>query len=94
MVLAILRGLGGVDAGLLAALGGAAFGFQLGTGTVMSHIAADELTPAGVKPFWPLRDDKFRYVVVRAANPLANYTLLGIGGGTALLALVIGSVIV
>jgi inner membrane protein len=91
--LAILGGQGVAEAGVLAALGGTLFGLLVGTGTVMSHIAADALTPAGVRPFWPLRDDQYRYAIARASNPLANYALLGIGGGAAVLALLIGRVL-
>jgi inner membrane protein len=93
VVLAILGGQGVAEAGVLAALGGALFGLLLGTGTVMSHIAVDALTPAGVRPFRPLRDDQYRYAITRASNPLANYALLGIGGGAAVLALLIGRVL-
>lgn len=38
---------------------------------------ADALTPAGVEPFGDGRH--YSYEVARAANPLANYTLLAIG---------------
>lgn len=90
VVLAILGGQGGADAGVVAALGGASFGLLLGTATVVSHIAADALTPAGVRPFWPVRGDEYRYAVAKASNPIANYALLGLGGGVAVLALMIG----
>jgi inner membrane protein len=90
VVLAIFSGKGGADAGAMAALGGALFGLLLGTGTVVSHIAADALTPAGVRPFWPLREDEYRYAIATASNPIANYTLFGVGVGASLLALAIG----
>jgi inner membrane protein len=94
VVLAIFGGQGGADAGAVAAFGGALFGLLLGTGTVVSHIAADALTPAGVRPFWPLRDDEYKVAIARASNPLANYALLGIGSGVAVLALIFGRALV
>lgn len=90
VVLAVLGFRAGSDGGLLPALGGAIFGLVLGTGTVVSHIAADVLTPAGVRPFWPVRDHEYRYVIARASNPIANYALLGVGGAAALVALALG----
>lgn len=89
VVLAVLGGSGGAEAGVLGAVGGGLFGLLLCAGTVASHIIADALTPAGVRPFWPLRDDEYSYGVARASNPIANYGLLGFGSGTAVLALVI-----
>lgn len=53
-------------------------GFVAGTVTVVSHIAADGLTPAGVRPRAPLDDTHYSLNIVTAANPLANYELLGI----------------
>lgn len=69
----------GWNAGLLEAISLGAFAFLVGLGTVTSHIAADALTPAGVRPFAPRNDRKYTYGVARAANPLANYALLAIG---------------
>jgi len=54
-------------------------GFVVGTGTIASHIAADALTPAGVRPWSPINDTHYSLDVVRAKNPLANYALLGLG---------------
>lgn len=92
-VLAALGGQRGVEAGVLAAVGGALFGLLLGVGTVASHIAADALTPAGVQPFWPIRDTTYTYALARASNPIANYALLGVGGAAAVLALGLGRAI-
>jgi inner membrane protein len=77
----VLLGLGG---GLVGASGGpvpaialGAFGFVVGTVTLLSHVAADALTPMGVEPFHDGRH--YSYDVTRAANPVANYVLLGLG---------------
>lgn len=86
-VLGVFGATAGSTAGVVGAVGGGLFGLLLGTGTVLSHIWADALTPAGVRPFWPVRGDEYSYGVARASNPLANYGLLGLGSGVALLAL-------
>lgn len=62
-----------------ATAGLAAFGFLVGTGTILSHIAADALTPMGVRPFAPLDGRHVSLDLVRAANPVANYALLVLG---------------
>jgi inner membrane protein len=55
-------------------------GVRRGDGdTVGSHILADALTPAGVRPFAPYRDDFYSYDLARASNPIANYALLAVG---------------
>jgi inner membrane protein len=66
-------------------------GFVVGTGTIGSHIAADALTPAGVRPWRPVNDTHYSLDVVKAKNPLANYALLGLGIAGAALAAWIGS---
>lgn len=64
----ILTGVGvGVFAALVVAL------------TVLSHIAAAALTPMGVQPWAPWSTRRISYDLVRAANPVANYALLGVG---------------
>ena len=55
------------------------FGFVVAAGTILSHIGADALTPAGVGPFTPWHGRRYTYDVVTAANPIANYVLLGLG---------------
>ncbi len=77
--------------GSAVALGG--FGFLLGTLTVGSHLLADVLTPMGIRPFEPLRGDEYTLELTRAANPLANYLLLALGIGAAILAFVAGQAI-
>jgi inner membrane protein len=68
-----------------------AFGF--GMLTIVSHLVADALTPMGIEPFAPLRDDHFTLDLFKAANPIANYALLALGGLTAAVALVAGEAI-
>ena len=43
------------------------------------HLLADVVTPAGLKPFWPVSDRRYTLDIVRADNPLANYGLLVLG---------------
>lgn len=85
----------GVGAGLISEGGGplsafalGSFGFVVGTVTLLSHIAADALTPMGVEPFNDGRH--YSYDVTRAANPVANYVLLGLGVGAIVVASVVG----
>lgn len=91
---AVLGALGlllGAQRGVLAALGLGAFAATLGALTTVSHVAADALTPAGVRPFAPYREDFYSYDVARASNPIANAGLLVLGGGVALLGVAAGS---
>lgn len=46
---------------------------------VFSHLAADALTPAGVRPFWPLYSRSVSVALVRAENGAANRLLFGAG---------------
>ena len=66
-------------------------GFVVGAGTIMSHIAADALTPAGVRPLTPVDDTHYSLDLVKAKNPLANYALLGLGIAGAALGAWVGS---
>ncbi len=88
-------GLVTIVAGALGALiAGAAIGVGAALGgavAVGSHVAADALTPAGVEPFAPLDTTHYTVVAVRAANPLANYTLFGLGVAAAVICLSVGS---
>jgi len=34
----------------------------------------------GVEPFAPLRDDNYTLDLFKAASPIANYAMLGLGG--------------
>ena len=67
------------------------FAFLVGTLSVLSHILADALTPMGVTPFWPASSRHYSYSITRAANPLANYALFGIGVIAAIAAASLGS---
>lgn len=84
-------GLIGSRTGLLATVALAVFGFLVGAGTITSHILADALTPAGVRPFAPRMNRRYSYDVSRASNPLTNYALLALGGGVAGAALWLGT---
>ena len=83
----------GFQRGIAEALlfGGA--GFLFGAVTIVSHLLADVLTPMGIRPFAPVRDTEYTLDLVTAANPLANYTLLGLGGIVAAVALVAGAAV-
>jgi len=74
-VLGVLASTGGV----LEAVGLGVFGFALGAVTIVSHVAADALTPMGVQPLAPLDERHVSYDVARAKNPVANYALLAAG---------------
>jgi len=79
--------------GLTSAVGLGLFGFLLGTLTIGSHLLGDVLTPMGIRPFEPLRDDEYTLEVTPAANPVANYLLLALGIGIAVLAFVAGQAV-
>ncbi|VTT85390.1 putative membrane-bound metal-dependent hydrolase [Halorubrum sp. DM2] len=68
-------------------------GFLFGAGTIVSHLLADALTPMGVRPYAPVRDDEYTLDLFAAANPVANYALLGLGGVAAAVALVAGEAV-
>lgn len=57
----------------------AAFAAAVGVLGIGAHLLADWLTPAGVRPFWPLSGREYSLSLTRAANPLANYALLALG---------------
>jgi len=69
----------GVGQSFGAGVGLGVFGFLLGTLTIGSHIAADALTPMGVRPFSPLVSKKYSYNLTRASNPISNYLLFLMG---------------
>ena len=83
----------GIESGPLPALG---FALLLGSAaflSIASHIAADALTPMGVRPFTPWDETHYTWDVTKAANPLSNYLLLALGavvaGGLGWLGLVV-----
>jgi inner membrane protein len=94
LVVGILGASMGWSRGILAALGTGLFGLFVGVLAIVAHILADMLTPAGVRPFEPLRDETYTLNVSRAANPITNYLLLAAGivvaGGAAIAGLALG----
>lgn len=65
------------------------FAFGIGALAVIAHIAADSITPMGIRPFWPVSRWHYSANLVRAKNPIANYLLLaaGIAAATGVLVL-------
>jgi len=62
-----------VDAGVVS------FAFLVGFVSIASHLLADALTPMGIRPLWPVSRRRYSLSVTTAANPIANYGLLGLG---------------
>lgn len=58
---------------------GILFFAYLGFHAVMTHLLGDVVTPAGIRPFVPVRGTKFSLGIVKAANPVANL-LCYVGG--------------
>ncbi|AFK18951.1 metal-dependent hydrolase [Haloferax mediterranei ATCC 33500] len=84
----LVGGVGGGGAFLLASNVGqpeaaattlGAFGFAVGTLTIIAHLLADALTPAGIRPLWPLSSRKFTLSLWTADNTVANYGLFAVG---------------
>jgi len=90
-VLAVVFGGIGFTRGVGTAAFTATYGFVIGFGTIASHIAADALTPMGVKPFRNGR--QYSLDLVKAANPIANYLLLAVGIGAVGLAGFVGMMV-
>jgi inner membrane protein len=79
---AVLGALGFLFGGYLVAVPAVvmgAFAFLIGVLAVLSHLAADSITPMGIRPFWPVSRWHYSANVVRAKNPIANYLLLAVG---------------
>lgn len=96
----LVGGLLGVGGALLGtregpaiAVGMGAFGAIVGIVTVVAHLLADALTPAGIRPFAPVRDTRFTLKVTGAANPRANYLLLAAGVASVIGAILFGHAI-
>jgi inner membrane protein len=79
----------GARTGLAYPFGLGAFGFLLGSLTVLAHLLADSLTPAGVNYLWPLSARTYTVSVTRADNAVANYLLLVVGAFGAAVAAVV-----
>lgn len=77
--MAALTGLAVANRGSMATVGVAAFAFLVGTLSVLAHLAADVLTPMGIRPFWPVSGQSYSLEVTRADNTVANYALLALG---------------
>ncbi|WP_129117005.1 metal-dependent hydrolase [Halegenticoccus tardaugens] len=71
-----------------------AFGFFLGSVTVLSHLLADTLTPMGVNYLWPVSRKRYTISLTPAKSPVANYLLfaLGVFVASASMALALGIV--
>ncbi|MFB6242479.1 MAG: metal-dependent hydrolase [Halobaculum sp.] len=67
------------------------FGALVGAVAVLSHVAADAITPMGVTPFVPLSDRHYTLDLVRADNTVANYLLLTAGVAAAAVAFLVTS---
>lgn len=90
-VFGLLGGLAGSQAGVLAALGLGTFAAAVGVAALGSHLLADALTPAGIRPFAPWRIRHYSYGLTTAGNPLANYALLALGVVASVVALAVGT---
>ncbi|GAD53040.1 putative membrane-bound metal-dependent hydrolase [Halarchaeum acidiphilum MH1-52-1] len=58
-----------------------AFAAGIGVLGIVGHLAGDVLTPAGVRPLWPVSSREYTLSLWTAANPVANYGLLAAGIG-------------
>ncbi|MFA9515973.1 metal-dependent hydrolase [Halopenitus sp. H-Gu1] len=65
--------------GMTAAISLGAFGFLLGLATVLAHLLADALTPAGVPLLWPMSGRTYSLYLWGADSTVANYGLF-VGG--------------
>lgn len=92
-VLAVAGALLGSAAGFAGAVVLGAFGFVVGATIVVGHLLADVLTPMGIRPFGPLRDDTYTLDVAKAANPIANYALLALGAAASVVAVGAGGAV-
>jgi inner membrane protein len=54
-------------------------GFVFGTLGIISHLAADVITPSGIPVMWPYSSKRYSYDLVYAKDMAANYILLGLG---------------
>lgn len=86
------RGLGEVGSGVIEAETAvdegmlAAFGFSMGTFAILAHLAADVITPSGIRPLWPLSSRSLSLSLVTAGNRLANGLIFTLGIVTSSLA--------
>lgn len=78
--------LAGIAAGLLAlrlapgvVLELAGFGFLVGALAILAHLAADVITPMGVRVLWPASERQYTFDIVLASDRRANRLLLAVG---------------
>lgn len=57
----------------------AGFGVFVGSLGIVAHLVGDILTPAGIRPFWPLSRRKYTVSVTRADSTLWNVGLFAVG---------------
>lgn len=69
----------GLSRGVLAGVGIGLFAGVVVSLTLASHLVADALTPMGIQPWAPRSTRTISLDLFTAANPVANYALLGIG---------------
>ncbi|SNR57479.1 metal-dependent hydrolase [Halorubrum vacuolatum] len=93
VVFGIVAGVLGASSGTGVALVLGGFGFVVGVSTVIGHLVADALTPAGIRPLAPWRDRRYTFDIAKASNPIANYALFGLGIGVAIVALALGTAV-
>lgn len=55
------------------------FAFLVGTLSILSHVLGDAITPAGVRPFWPLSKRWYTLSLVRSSDRVVNYALFATG---------------
>lgn len=94
---AVLGALGFALGGYVVAVSAAAMGAfasLIGVLAVLSHLAADSITPMGIRPFWPFSRWHYSANVVPAKSPVANYLLLAVGIGSVTAALVLAAELV
>lgn len=56
------------------------FGFGIGVLAIVAHIAADSITPMGVRPLQPFNDRLYSFDITPAKDPVANTVLAFVGG--------------
>ncbi|MFB6078074.1 MAG: metal-dependent hydrolase [Halarchaeum sp.] len=67
--------------------------FALGAFGIVAHLLGDVLTPAGIRPFWPLSGRKVTLSLWTADSTLANYGLLAAGAFAAAVAVALPSAV-
>lgn len=58
---------------------------------VLSHFLGDIITPMGLRPFKPVKNTKYTFDIVKAANETANNLLYSVGWGLTVAVFVLGS---